>query len=43
VAGHIPFEFKFRLPKLRKERIIVDRDRLGKILLSKVPKRRLFR
>ncbi len=43
MAGHIPFEFKFRLPKLRKERIIVDRDRLGKILLSKVPKRRLFR
>ncbi len=42
VAGYIPFELKFRLPKLRKERIISDRDTFGKIVLSKVPKRRLF-
>jgi len=43
VAGYIPFELKLRLPKLRKERIIADRDVFGKIVLSKMPKRRLFR
>ena len=43
VAGYIPFELKFRLPKLRKERIISDRDIFGKIVMSKVPRRRLFR
>ncbi len=43
MPGYIPFELKFRLPKLRKERIISDRDALGKIVLSKVPKKRLFR
>lgn len=47
----IPFTLKFRLPKLRKERIIFDpsiklrvnRDVFGRIVSSKVPKRRLFR
>jgi len=43
VGGHIPFELKFRLPKLRKERIIFGRDMFGRIVLSKVPIRRLFR
>ncbi len=42
-ANHIPFEIKFRLPKLRKERIIFDRDEFGRIVTSKVPTRRLFR
>jgi len=37
------FELKLRLSKLRKERIISDRDEFGKIVLSKVPKKRLFR
>lgn len=43
VAGFIPFELKFRLPKLRKERIISNRDEFGKIVSSKAPTRRLFR
>ena len=50
-TGFIPFELKFRLPKFHKERIIFDpsislrvsRDEFGKIVLSKVSKRRLFR
>lgn len=43
LANFIPFEIKFRLPKLRKERIISDRDEFGRIIVSKVPTRRLFR
>ncbi len=42
-AGFIPFELKFGLPKLRKERIIFDRDEFGRIVTSKVPKRKVLR
>jgi len=34
---------KFRLPKLRKDRIIPDRDVFGKTVMSKVTARRVFR
>jgi len=36
-VSYIPFELKFRLPKLRKWRIISQRDELGRILHSKPP------
>ncbi len=37
-AIFIPFELKFRLPKLRKSRIIFERDELGKIIHSRPPR-----
>lgn len=36
-ANYIPFELKFRLPPLRKWRIISKRDEFGKIIASRVP------
>lgn len=36
-ASYIPFELKFRLPKLRKWRIIAERDELGRIIHSYPP------
>jgi len=36
-ANYIPFELKFRLPPLRKWRIIVQRDEHGKIVHSMPP------
>lgn len=36
-ANYIPFELKFRLPPLRKWRIISERDELGKIISSSAP------
>lgn len=36
-ANYIPFVLKFRLPKLRKWRIIFERDKLGRIIHSKPP------
>lgn len=33
----LPFEFKVRLPKAKKARIIAERDISGKIITSKVP------
>lgn len=35
--NYIPFELKFRLPKLRKWRIISQRDELGRIVQSSPP------
>jgi len=35
-ANYIPFELKFRLPKLRKSRTILKRDTLGRIVNTKV-------
>ena len=37
VRSYIPFELKFRLPKLRKERIISDRDEFGRIVHPRPP------
>lgn len=37
-ASYIPFELKFRLPKLRKSRIIFDRDEFGRIIHSRPPR-----
>lgn len=39
-AKYIPFELKFGLPKLRKWRIISQRDKLGRIKHSVPPKAR---
>jgi len=36
-ANVLPFELKFRLPKLRKSGIIFERDELGRIIHSKPP------
>ncbi len=36
-AIFIPFELKFRLPKLRKSRIIFERDKFGRTVHSKSP------
>lgn len=37
-AVYIPFELKFRLPKLRKWRKIVERDEIGRIVHSVTPR-----
>ena len=39
----MPFELKFNLPKLRKDRIIFGRDEFCRILSSKVRKIKLSR
>jgi len=39
----LEFEFIFELPKLRKERFIVARDKLGRIVKTKVPDLALMR
>lgn len=36
-ANYIPFVLKFRLPKLRKWRIISQRDALGRIIHRRPP------